>query len=64
MSDFHAEAALARYATDETDDLVKIAYGDTDRYVKEAVALAREELARRGTQGVDDQRATDALAAV
>jgi hypothetical protein len=42
-------AELARgYGQEETDELVRIAYVEGGDYLPEAVALAREELQRRG----------------
>ena len=61
MADFDADAARERYAEEETEELVKIAYLNTDRYVVDAVALAKAELARRGIKGYEDQRVENSV---
>ena len=63
MGDFDADAARQRYAVEETDELVRIAYVQRDNYVPEAVAIAKEELARRGiASGQDEQVAVSVQA--
>src|SRR5262245_2128931 len=54
MSSFDAAEAAKRYAQQETEELIRIAFVESDGYLPEAVALAKEELQRRGVDsGVD-----------
>src|SRR5262249_29183802 len=56
MTSFDSAALARRYAQEETDELVRIAYVESDEYLPEAVALAREELGRRGVAATLAQR--------
>ncbi len=56
MSSFDAAAAARRYAEEETDELIRIAFLESREYLPAAVALAREELKRRGVEGGADTR--------
>jgi hypothetical protein len=53
---FDPDAARARYSTEESEALMRIAFIDPASYVAEAVDLARTELARHGIDRPDDSR--------
>lgn len=54
-SEFDGVAHRERYARETTERLVRIAFLEADDYVAEAVALAREELRRRGIDDHDHE---------
>lgn len=56
MSSFNSTEAMRRNAERETDELIRVAYFQSDEYLPEAVALAKEELRRRGVEGIADER--------
>lgn len=56
MTSFDAAELARRYAEEETDELIRIGYAQSDEYLPEGVALARAELRRRGVEGDADER--------
>jgi hypothetical protein len=56
MIGFNVDAARIRYSAEDDDELVRIAYVDSDNFVPEAITLAKEELARRGVYQENDER--------
>jgi len=58
MTSFDPTELAHRYAREETEELIRIAFVRSSEYVAEAVAVAREELRRRGVEGGSDDRIT------
>jgi hypothetical protein len=56
VTSFDPAELARRYAEQETDELLRIGYAQSDEYLPEAVALARAELRRRGVEGEADER--------
>ena len=59
---FNVEVARARYRESEVDDLVRIAFVESEDFTPEAVSLARAELSSRGVDGPNHPLASSAAA--